>query len=101
MSRARLITGATILAPGPLPPDHDSGGIVEAALGGWQVAGIVSIASGQPMSRILVSSDNFRRGIFADTVGPRRGSPAALAFTLKHAEALSDRLMKRRIRRSD
>ena len=35
----------------------------------------------------------------ADTVGPRRGNPAALAFTLKHAEALSDRLLKRRIRR--
>jgi hypothetical protein len=52
-----------------LPFFRDSGGILEAALGGWQVAGIVSIASGQPMSRILVSSDNFRRGIFADTVG--------------------------------
>ena len=53
-----------------LPFFRDRGGIAEAALGGWQVAGIVSIASGQPMSRILVSSDNFRRGIFADTVGP-------------------------------
>ncbi|MFN3669762.1 MAG: YihY/virulence factor BrkB family protein [Brevundimonas sp.] len=42
-----------------------------------------------------------RGAVVADTVGPRRGSPAALAFTLKHAEALSDRLMKRRIRRSD
>ncbi len=40
-----------------------------------------------------------RGAVVADTVGPRRGSPAALAFTLKHAEALSDRLMKRRIRR--
>ena len=38
-----------------------------------------------------------RGAIVADTVGPRRGNPAALAFTLKHAEALSDRLMKRRI----
>ena len=35
----------------------------------------------------------------ADSVGARRGNPAALAFTLKHAEALSDRLMNRRIRR--
>lgn len=40
-----------------------------------------------------------RGAVVADTVGPKRGSPAALAFTLKHAEALSDRLMKRRIRR--
>ncbi|WP_342448293.1 YihY/virulence factor BrkB family protein [Brevundimonas alba] len=39
-----------------------------------------------------------RGAVVADTVGPRRGNPAALAFTLKHAEALSDRLMKRRIR---
>ena len=41
-----------------------------------------------------------RGAVVADTVGPKRGSPAALAFTLKHAEALSDRLMRRRIRRS-
>ncbi|WP_372706425.1 YihY/virulence factor BrkB family protein [Brevundimonas sp.] len=40
-----------------------------------------------------------RGAVVADTVGPRRGNPAALAFTLKHAEALSDRLLKRRIRR--
>lgn len=39
-----------------------------------------------------------RGAAVADTVGPKRGSPAALAFTLKHAEALSDRLLKRRIR---
>jgi membrane protein len=39
-----------------------------------------------------------RGAVVADTVGPRRGSPAALKFTLKHAEALSDRLMKRKIR---
>lgn len=41
-----------------------------------------------------------RGAVVADTVGPRRGNPAALAFTLKHAEALSDRLLRRRIRRS-
>lgn len=41
-----------------------------------------------------------RGAVVADTVGPRRGNPAALAFTLKHAEALSDRLMRRRIRAS-
>lgn len=41
-----------------------------------------------------------RGAVVADTVGPKRGSPAALAFTLKHAEALSDRLLRRRIRSS-
>lgn len=40
-----------------------------------------------------------RGAVVADTVGPRRGNLAALAFTLKHAEALSDRLLRRRIRR--
>ncbi|WP_439470896.1 YihY/virulence factor BrkB family protein [Brevundimonas sp.] len=42
-----------------------------------------------------------RGAVVADTVGPRRGNPAALAFTLKHAESLSDRLLKRRIRNRD
>ncbi|MEH6664274.1 MAG: YihY/virulence factor BrkB family protein [Brevundimonas sp.] len=42
-----------------------------------------------------------RGAIMADTVGARRGNPAALAFTLKHAEALSDRLMRRRARADD
>lgn len=42
-----------------------------------------------------------RGAVMADSVGPRRGSPAALAFTLKHAEALSDRLLRRRIRATD
>jgi membrane protein len=40
-----------------------------------------------------------RGAVVADTIGPRRGNPAALAFTLKHAEALSDRLLRRRIGR--
>ena len=35
----------------------------------------------------------------ADNVGARRGSPAALTFTLRHAEALADRLARRRARR--
>ena len=37
-----------------------------------------------------------RGALVADTVGPRRGSPAALEFTLKHTEALADRVSKRR-----
>jgi membrane protein len=40
-----------------------------------------------------------RGAVMADSVGPRRGNPAALAFTMRHAEALSDRLLRRRIRR--
>ena len=39
-----------------------------------------------------------RGAVVADSVGAQLGSHAAMAFTLKHAEALSDRLMKRRIR---
>jgi membrane protein len=35
----------------------------------------------------------------ADSVGPKRGNPAALTFTLRHAEAVSDRLLRRRARR--
>jgi membrane protein len=41
-----------------------------------------------------------RGAVMADTVGPRRGSPAALTFTLRHAEALADRLSRRRNRRA-
>ncbi len=39
-----------------------------------------------------------RGAVVADSVGAKRGSPAALVYTLKHAEALSNRLLKRRIR---
>ena len=52
-----------------LPFYRDAGGLSEIVLGGWQVAGIVNISSGQPMSRILVLSDTSRRGVFADLVG--------------------------------
>ena len=52
-----------------LPFFRDAGGFAEAVLGGWQAAGIVNISSGQPVSRILVASDTFRRGVFADQVG--------------------------------
>ncbi len=41
-----------------------------------------------------------RGAVVADTVGPRRGNPAALRFTLKHAEAMADRVARRRARRS-
>jgi hypothetical protein len=52
-----------------LPFFRNGAALSKAVLGGWQVAGIVNISSGQPMSRILVNSDTFRRGIFADLVG--------------------------------
>ncbi len=39
-----------------------------------------------------------RGAIVADTVGPKRGNPAALAFTMRHAEAMADRVMKRKAR---
>ena len=42
-----------------------------------------------------------RGALVADTVGPKRGSPAALDFTLKHAEAVADRLMKKKAKRAD
>jgi hypothetical protein len=44
-------------------------GVTRALLGGWQVAGIVNIASGQPVPRVTVSTNNFRRGSYADLVG--------------------------------
>ncbi|MDP3399921.1 MAG: YihY/virulence factor BrkB family protein, partial [Brevundimonas sp.] len=40
-----------------------------------------------------------RGAVVADSVGAKRGSPAALTFTLKHAEAISDRLLRRRNRK--
>lgn len=52
-----------------LPFFRTAGGLSQALLGGWQAAGIVNISSGQPVSRILVNSDTFRRGVFADLVG--------------------------------
>lgn len=52
-----------------LPFFRNASALPKAALGGWQVAGIVNISSGQPVSRILVLSDTFHRGVFADLVG--------------------------------
>jgi membrane protein len=41
-----------------------------------------------------------RGALMADTIGPRRGSPRALGYTLKHAEMLSSTAMKQRGRRT-
>ena len=49
-------------------PYKGSNAATALILGGWQVAGIVTINSGQPVPRVSVSTNNFRRGGFADTV---------------------------------
>ena len=36
-----------------------------------------------------------RGAMVADSVGARRGNPAALAFTQRHAEMMADRIMRR------
>lgn len=41
-----------------------------------------------------------RGAIMADSVGARRGNPAALAFTLKYAESLGEKMIRRRRRRA-
>lgn len=41
-----------------------------------------------------------RGAAMADSVGPRRGNPAALAVTMKYAEALGDRVMGRSPRKA-
>ncbi len=52
-----------------LPFFRSSNLLTKTVLAGWQIAGIVNVTSGQPMSRILVLSDTFRRGVFADQIG--------------------------------
>lgn len=42
---------------------------MKIALADWQVSGIVYANSGQPVPRVSVSTNNFRRGGFADSVG--------------------------------
>jgi hypothetical protein len=43
--------------------------VLKTALGGWQISGITYVNSGQPVPRVSVSTNSFRRGGFADTVG--------------------------------
>jgi Carboxypeptidase regulatory-like domain/TonB-dependent Receptor Plug Domain len=52
-----------------LPLVAGQAAVLNAVITGWQVAGIVNIASGQPVPRITVLSNNFRRGGLADRVG--------------------------------
>jgi hypothetical protein len=52
-----------------VPVLANAGALTRAVLGGWQVAGIVNLSSGQPVPRLTVSTNNFRRGVHADLVG--------------------------------
>jgi hypothetical protein len=52
-----------------LPFFREGAALPRMVLGGWQVAGIVNISSGQPVPRMSVLTNNFRRGGFADLVG--------------------------------
>ena len=64
--RRHILVGSYIYE---IPLFRNSPGTLKTILRGWQVAGIVSIASGQPVPRIVVLNNNFRRGVLADRVG--------------------------------
>ena len=66
--RRHILTGSYIYEL-PFFRGDDANAFLKGAFGGWQVAGIVNINSGQPMPRISVLTNNFRRGGFADLVG--------------------------------
>jgi hypothetical protein len=63
--RRHIFTGSYVYE---IPPFGTSG-ITKAVVSGWQVAGIVTINSGQPVPRVSVLTNNFRRGGFADLAG--------------------------------
>jgi Carboxypeptidase regulatory-like domain/TonB-dependent Receptor Plug Domain len=64
--RRHIVTASYIYE---VPTLAGADGLVKAVLGGWQVAGIVNMSSGQPVPRVTVSTNNFRRGVHADLVG--------------------------------
>jgi hypothetical protein len=49
-----------------IPGFTNANAVARATLSGWQVAGIVTANSGQPVPRVSVSTNTFRRGGFAD-----------------------------------
>ena len=58
-----------------LPFYKNARALLKNTLGGWQVSGYTTLQSGPPISRILQSTNNDRRGIFADQVGdPKAGT---------------------------
>ncbi len=53
-----------------IPAFRNSGGLLKALLGGWQLAGIFTLESGPPVSRIVNGNTNgSRRGIRVDQIG--------------------------------
>jgi hypothetical protein len=53
--------------------------LTKAILGDWQIAGLTMLNSGQPMPRILVSTNGFLRGNRANRVGdPNAGNQSGL-----------------------
>jgi len=53
-----------------LPFFHNSANaLLRTALGDWQISGITYANSGQPVPRVSVLTNSFRRGGFADRVG--------------------------------
>jgi hypothetical protein len=57
---------------------NSTNAVLKNVLGGWEVAGITTINSGQPMPRILEDTNGFRRGNRPDLVGdPGAGEQTA------------------------
>jgi hypothetical protein len=62
--------------------------LAKAVLGGWQIAGLTMINSGQPVPRILVSTNGFLRGSRANRVGdPGAGDQSGLLWFNPNAYA--------------
>jgi len=73
----------------PLPFFKDSANAyARAVLAGWQIAGLTLINSGQPVPRILVSTNGFLRGNRANRVGdPAAGDQSGLFWFNPNAYA--------------
>jgi hypothetical protein len=62
--------------------------LAKAILGGWQIAGLTILNSGQPVPRILVSTNGFLRGNRANRVGdPGAGDQSGLFWFNPNAYA--------------
>jgi hypothetical protein len=71
----RHIVSATFIYP--LPFFEQSDALLKNTLGGWELSGIVNMATGAPIPRIVVDTNSSRRGNRADLVGdPKAGEMA-------------------------